>query len=191
MLIIYILTFTTIIISLSLPLRHIRSKYFYYFLILGITNFVSLILYFIFNLQSNSFSLLLTIFLPFSLFYNFFKKNLLLLFIFFLIVTYPIVQIDAKTSLLLQHPFDVAVVFILLWQNSKTFLKENFINLFSFSLLLYALAEFLALIGFIVDINTDTSVIINYIAVFSQIIIGIFLLIFSEDNPKVIFRVSK
>ncbi len=111
--------------------------------------------------------------------------------VFCLLLVYPISQPRCQTSLELQHPFDIAIVFILLWQNSKLYLKENVINLFSFGILLYAIAEFLALIGFIIDIETNTSVIINYIASFSQIIIGLFLLIFSENNPKVIFRVSK
>jgi hypothetical protein len=191
MFVIYLLVLTGTAINLALPIKHFKSKYFFYFLLIGLTDISGLILIFIINQQPNNFSLLFSLFLPISLFHNYFKKNLLIICILFILFIYPILNLDAQTSLELQHPFDIALVFILLWQNSKLYLKENVINLFSLGILFFVLAKFLALIGFIIDIETNTSVIINYIAVFSQIIIGIFLLIFSEDNPKVIFRVSK
>ena len=191
MFVIYFLMFWGALINLALPLKHFKSKYFFYFLLIALTDISGLILILILDQQPNNISLLFSLFLPISLFYNFFKENILIICFLFILLLYPILILDSQTSLELQHPIDIALVFILLWQNSKLYLKENIINLFSIGILLFTSAKFLALIGFIIDIETNTSVIINYIAVFSQIIIGIFLLIFSENSPKVIFRVSK
>ncbi|NOG98055.1 MAG: hypothetical protein HND52_08830 [Ignavibacteriae bacterium] len=98
---------------------------------------------------------------------------------------------DSSLCLVLQYPFDVAVVFILFWQFSKSYLKENVINIFQAALLLFGLSEVLGMLGYVKNIDAAASVLINYIAVFLQIIIGLFLLIFSEKNPKLILTQKK
>ncbi|MBL1213450.1 MAG: hypothetical protein D8M61_08885 [Ignavibacteriae bacterium] len=191
MLLIYILAYTAITIYVVLPIRHKDSQYLYFFLLLSITALSVLIFNSVFNLQANNISLLLTIFLPFSLFYDFFKKYILILTIIFLLLIYPVFKLDSSLCLVLQYPFDVAVVFILFWQFSKSYLKENVINIFQAALLLFGLSEVLGMLGYVKNIDAAASVLINYIAVFLQIIIGLFLLIFSEKNPKLILTQKK
>ena len=191
MLLIYIITFTAIGIYIILPIRQIKSQYFYFFLLVALTAFFSFVFYFAFNLEASNISLLLTLFLPFSLFYEFFKKNLLMISIVCLLLIYPVFQLSPSLCLVLQFPFDVAVVFILFWQFSKSYLRENVINLFQAALLLFGLSEVLGMLGYVKNIDANTSVLINYIAVFLQIIIGLFLLIYSENNPKLLLTKIK
>ena len=189
--IIYFLIFTGSAIFILLPIRHYKSsKYFYFFLLLGLTSISGLISIFIFKISANHISLLFTIFLPISLFYNFFRKHIISLLLLLLLFAYPIFQIESKLCLVFQYPFDIAVLIILFWQNSKMYLQQDVLNLFSFGVLLFGLSEVLGMIGYVKNVNAETSVILNYIAVFSQILIGIFLLIFNENNPKIIFSKS-
>lgn len=162
------------------PLRHIKTKYFFYFLIYAIAAIFSLIDWFIL-LHPAYFYLGVGFFLIISLFnvkkipnHIFFLAGVLIV----SIILPFLLSIKTITYLLIiQH----VTIFVIILKRSMLFISKNQkINLFHFVLLLYEITLVSRFIVVLQDVRT--SVIFFYISTAFGIFIGIYFLFYNEKN---------
>ncbi len=173
----------TSIVWLIIPFRQIRTKFFFFFLIYGISSALML-LNDILLIHPAYFYLVLDFFLIISLF-NFKKfPNYVLFLIGVLIISIILpflLSIRIITvCLIIQH---AVIFFIILKRTILYSYREEKLNLFQFVLLLY---EITLVTRFLVVLhNIKTSIIFFYLTAAFGILIGIFFLFYNvENSPK-------
>lgn len=184
-----ILVFISTVVWLFTPIRQFKTRYFWLFLALALTDPLSIILGRSFNLVLGQF------YVPFSILYLFaimdfskitFKKIAFSLIVISLgiisfIRYWEYSQIFILVVLLL--------ILILLVKNSFEFvIEKGSINIFHIVLVFYQMLnvlKFFSLINYF-----STGIWFFFFSSILQIFIGIFFLIYSEDNSKLLIRIA-
>lgn len=183
------LLYFSILVWLFIPLRQFKTRYFWLFLALAMTDPLSIIL-------ARSFHLVLSHFyVPFSILYLFivmdfskisFKKISFSL----LVITLGIISFIRYWEYSLIFIIVVLLlVLILLIKNSFEFvIEKGSINIFHIVLVFY---QMLSVLKFFSIINYfSTGIWFFFLSNILQTLIGIFFLIYREDNPKLLIRIA-
>jgi len=184
-----ILIYFSIVVWLFIPLRQFKTRYFWLFLALALTDPLTIILGRSFHLVLGQF------YVPFSILYLFivmdfskisFKKIAFSLIVIALgiisfIRYWEYSQIFIIVVLLL--------VLILLVKNSFEFvIEKGSINIFHVVLVFYQMLNVLKFFSLIN--NFSTGIWFFFLSNILQLFIGIFFLIYREDNPKLLIRIA-
>ncbi len=184
-----ILVFICTIVWLFTPLRQFKTRYFWFFLALALTDPISLILGRSFHLVLGQF------YVPFSILYLFivmdFRK------ISFKKIAFSLIVIGLGIISFIQYweysqIFILVVllmVLILLIKNSFEFvIEKGSINIFHIILVFYQtlnVLKFFSMISYF-----STGIWFFFLSNILQIFIGIFFLIYREDNSKLLIRIA-
>jgi len=178
----YLISTISTIIWLLVPLKQYNTKYFSMFLLFGIKDAISILLYFVFNFASYKVSIPINFLIILALFNKLNRDNIYFIIPSFLFLTYLnffILSAKASNSF---HMFSSAV--FLTFFMIKFFRKLYLRNTFS---LFYALMFSYFLLTFTKYINAITFNIDNVVMYFMntaiQILIGLYLLKYTHlDN---------
>jgi hypothetical protein len=179
----YLINYTLYAVWSIIPFRQKKTNYFFFFLVYGITA-VIMILDNILLIHPAYFYLGQGFFLIISLFY--FKKIhrhiLFLTGILIISIILPfILSIEIITfCLIIEH---MIIFFIILKRTIIISIQQEKLNLFHFILLLFEISVITRFI--VVAGNLKTGIIFFYLTAAFSILIGIFFLIYNEENsPK-------
>lgn len=186
--ILYYFFFTSVLIWFIPPIRQYRTDYFYFFLILAVTDVFSLLFNYIINIDQ---------FLAFNLFSYFAvitlqKKEFIVRYLSMLILT-ALVIISITIALPSSNNFTFIIIhtvllYIFLRRFIHNFYFMNMVNIFLLGLIFY---EFTVITKFMNLITGFTNAYYYYVitSVF-QIIFGLFFSVFREGDTRLIFKLK-
>jgi hypothetical protein len=161
------------------PLRQFKGRYFYYFLVLALTDPIALFIAPVLKIDNVFIHSLCSLLLLISIVSLDSLKKLISILILVIISAafYFIVLQNSLFILLSIHP----VILIILIHRSLLFIADRFeINVFILTLIFY---EISLIVNFIVFISgTDLGIIFFYLTVSFQILVAIFFILFRDDS---------
>ncbi|MCU7491508.1 MAG: hypothetical protein ACM3UR_09010 [Bacteroidota bacterium] len=186
MIIAKLITYLSVIIWIFPPLRQFRGRFFYYFLILGLSDPVTMALGY-FNLE---WSIPLFILFSAGLFLSLPQQNrylrLLYLIPAFILYIAAISFLRASDLIILIGIIHLMIVFVLFKYTVSYVYKNGMIQVFHLLLLTYETSMMLKFINVIFEWNSGI-VYFNFITGF-QIILGILFCFIREDNPRLALK---
>lgn len=170
----------SMLIWLFPPVRHFKTPYFLFFLILAFSDPILIALHYIYGLQPLKLYPIMTFMLIFSL-NKIYKKSIWIIeAMIIIIITYSIQSHPLWLYYFCIILFTI-VLFTIIYQLTQLQIKKRIINLFLCMLLLYAFINELKLIA--MSLNLYQGIISYYIGTFIQIFFGI-LFSFITINTK-------
>jgi hypothetical protein len=187
--ILYIIIYISIAVWLLPPFRQYKGNYFFYFLILALSDPVSLAASNFFGVYGQNVHSISAYLMIISLIY--FPKNskpkMILVIPMTLIFISGYIYIDNLTYLLFLLHILILIVFL-----KRTLIlvyKHNTINLFYWVLLFYEVSLVIN-IYLMLEVD-DIKVVIYYATLFFQIFVAIFFTIFIEKSQSIIFKLRQ
>ena len=179
-----ILIYISILIWLLPPFRQLKGGYFLYFLILGYSDPLALLLLKFIKLNANYTHLIVAFLLAISILY--YAKNLnvkwgIILFLFLILSLFINIREIRYFSIISFHGLILSQLLIL---SIKEFYQESKINLYYFVLLVYELATIFKYIAFVY--NYTSGVYYFYLSAAFEMLICIYFIFFNFQNSPYI-----
>ncbi len=185
MTVLYVIITLSILFWLLPPFRHYKTELFWYFLILAITDPITVLFQYLMILRTYNcylFFSFLTLVALSRLSRNKRIGKVILVTVFILLIVSFLVA--SKFSYIVNILIHI-MIFLLFVSRSIYFIAENGkVNLFHIIILLYESSLILKVLTLITDANTGLA--FFYVTSFFQILIAIFFTIFREDDNKLI-----
>ncbi len=186
----YLIVYLSILAWSIIPFKQVGKKHFYFFYTSSLVDPLTMYLRLLFHSGSNIFFIPLSFLSLVSLYEKqIIKKNniyIILIFIFLCLLT---LEIDTYACFIILS----GIYFLILIKFVSDFIisiyKESLFNIFSVVLVLDSVTEVIKFLG--IYSGFVNGYFYFYAFAIFQIIIGIFFLIFKEDNLKLIIRLSK
>jgi hypothetical protein len=181
MLIQIIINITSMIIWFCVPLRHYKTNYFYFFIILGIADPIKLLLFLTLKISVMKGTPLVFLFLIFSLLN---KKYLYVCLIISLIYFIALFIINFLQNDLMEISFILQIVIsvLILYRILHLLNVSEAINLFQVILMTYILINIFKYLA--VLLNFEQGIVSFYLGTFSQIFFGIIFLFINEKTKN-------
>lgn len=174
----------SVLIWLFPPFKQRKTEYFWYFLILAITDPLTAILNLTLSIKTIQVNLLITFCLILALSdFSMIKKNWIIVVLIFLILVVAVSDLSIKAQNEIKILLSFIVLFIILKNSLLYFNKNHTINLF---FLIFILYEITIITKFMFSISeTKTGVVYFYTTSFFEYFIGIYFSFFNvENSPK-------
>lgn len=165
--------------------RQKNSSVFFYFLILA-SDIISPVLWEVFEFAPYKFITALALLIPFSLYKEFFRKNLIYFFFVFIIGFLVIYAFDSPDLQFIQFPAHLFAFVIFCREVIIKYFYNRTIDFYYIVFVFYEISFLLKLITLITDTNTGVNY--YFITTLFQVLIGIFFIIFKEDSPSVTYH---
>lgn len=185
--ILYLIIYADIFIWLFPPFRQYSTKYFYYFLIMGLTDPIAVSIVELFHVISSHIYVFCNILLVYSIYFE--KKNvvnfLLTLFIDTLLFTTLVIS---KSDIIVNDIILIITHLIIFSKVLKDFIVEIFdsskLNIFYLFFILYMLSLIIKLLFYITEVKT--GYLYFYLTGAFEILIALYFIFFNVNNSKII-----
>lgn len=184
----YILVGISTLIWCTIPFRQFSKKYFYFFYFYGIAEPLTAYLRIIFHSPSNIFYLVFHYLMLISIFPpKFVRKYKIPLSVLFIAITVIYILSGLYTYLLIIGILDFLILYQFFIDIFNSAFKQRLINLFLFVLILNFILEIFQYLG--IYFGYLNGYFYFYTVLTFEMFIGVFLLIFREDNPKLLIKI--
>ncbi len=183
----YLIIYADIFFWLLPPFRQYSTKYFYYFLVMGLTDPIGILIFKLFHLNAGYFYIFSNILLVYSIFFE--KKNVIN-FLFTIIigsVTYATLVIF-KSSFTVNNIIIIITHIIIFSKVLKDFIVEIFnsskVNIFYLFFILYMLSLIIKLLFYITEVKT--GYLYFYLTGMFELLMAVYFTFFNVKNSKII-----
>ncbi len=184
-----LITYISLVFWLLPPFRQYKGRFFYYFLIMALSDPITLLCYEIIKIPINSIHSIAGLLLIVTVIFNvdrYKNKVILLLLLTLGFILGWIYLPDLLYLLIIIH---IIIFLILLKIAILPIYQKNIVNIFYFALLFYELSIVLNLTLF--TSTGDVKIILFYMTLAFQIVIAIFFTIFTERNESIILHLKQ
>jgi hypothetical protein len=178
---------SSIILWLLPPIRQFRSDYFYFFIIIALTDPITHVLRWYFYSGTNIQIIILQIALVFSLFQpEILKKYIIAVIIFAVVIlSLSVLKPTEMIDLYLIIFINASIFIIFLKRALVNIINKKEINIFHFALLFYEMIVITKLLNVILQFAN--ALYYFYISTIFQYLLAVFFFMLREDNRKIIF----
>lgn len=171
------------------PFRQYKGRFFYYFLIMALSDPLTILCFEVLKLPVESIHSVAGLFLAYSLFFqnNNTKQEIILLLSFLLGFIISIIYLTNLHYLILS--IHIVIFLFLLKMAILPIYYKNTINIFYFALLFYELSivlNYTLIMG-----NSNIKMLLFYMTLFFQILMAIFFTIFTEKSKSMILHIKQ
>ncbi len=182
-----LILYLSIIVWSTIPFRHIRKKYFYFFYSIALIDPLTSYLRQLFHSSSNFFFIPLGFLSLVSLYEKqIIKKNKIYIILLFIILCLINIKINLYVFLFLTGLVYFSILLKLVSDFVILIYKEKLFNIFSAVLVLNAVTEVFSFLH--IYTGSTNGYFYFYTLLIFQIVIGFFFWIFKEDNPKLLIK---
>ena len=179
----------SLVIWTIIPFRQWKQNYFKYFTILAMVDIVTNVLRKFFNSNTNSVYTIISLLLVYSLVGNKFikKYKYILTTCLGLTIYLSIYTLNNINNLVLFSILHFIIIAILLKYFITKIVRTNILNIFTLILLLYEISVVTKIVNLITGFADAYTYF--YLTTAFEILIGIFFIIFKEDDPRIVFKI--
>lgn len=186
----HIIYWCSILIWILPAVRQYGSKYFRFFLVLGISDPLAKTMFIFFGIDPLRMFVVLAIILLISLFnFRSSRNNLIAAFISIILVSLTAFTLSATTANILLVIFHVLIISTIITHFVITIGKEEYINFFYIALVLYETSIIIKLFFYLT--KSDFFITNFYLTTGFEILLAIFFITFRSDDKRIHFHVSK
>ncbi|OGU59632.1 MAG: hypothetical protein A2V66_17865 [Ignavibacteria bacterium RBG_13_36_8] len=185
----YIIFYISIFFWLLPPFRQYGGKYFYYFLILALTDAISTIAIQIFSINPNKLMLLSCFLLLISILgYKLLSTKSIIAVVVFTFISILSDNFSYKYQFLTMIIFHSTILIVILKYMLIYSFRYNEINFFHIVIILLESIYITKIMAMLIQL--DTGIVFHFLCAIFQMLIAIFFTIFREDKPKLTIQLK-